>query len=367
MPIRVHDAELYRDNMKNFPNIEVFLKNLTKQIQNSALAIDSMGQVLFCNSSCESLFTNIDRDVVIFKIRDMIKRADSDCSMLEETLPLRATDSSLDLAVTLHRIHGEVDIWVALLAHDTPVQEEDQTRKHIEKMASVGEMSAAIVHEIRNPLTIITGQVSLAQEYIKRGSMDLEKSQRLVDRLQKSCNRINSIIKSLLNLARNTEHDQKEIHSLQEIIEEVELFASMKVRGSKVPLQIESLEQDIFLLCYPSEVIQVLNNLIKNAKEEIYQQENPWVKVSFELENSKVRINVTDSGNGIPEEIVEKIWSPFYTTKAVGEGTGIGLSLCKKLIEEVHEGRLYLDKEHEHTRFVIELERYTSNETSKGA
>ena len=229
-----------------------------------------------------------------------------------------------------------------------------QKANHAEKMASIGEMSTSIVHEIRNPLTIITGQLSLAQEYLNRGKMNDEFCQRLIDRLEKSGNRINGIIKSLLNLSRNTGNDEMKPFSLNEILDEVDLFSSLKIKGFKVPLEIKEPEKDYRLLCHPSEVTQVLINLVKNAKEEVFTQKDPWVRIEISTTPNTLRISVIDSGSGISDEVAQKIFQPYFTTKEIGEGTGIGLSLCKKLVEEVQRA-FYLNKDHPNTCFVVEF------------
>lgn len=227
--------------------------------------------------------------------------------------------------------------------------------KHVQKMASVGEMAASIVHEIRNPLTVITGQVSLGQEYLKKGPINESVSIKLFDRIEKSTKQLNGIIKSLLNFSRNTSLDESSYFSLKEVLSEVEVFSSLKTRGSKATVTISHPEKDVLLFGHQSELVQVLVNLVKNAKEENAGQQNAWVRVDVDARSDSIQLLVSDSGNGIPPEIVTKLFSPYFTTKPVGEGTGLGLSLCKKIIEEHMQGRLFVDSNHANTCFVLEI------------
>ena len=81
----------------------------------------------------------------------------------------------------------------------------------------------------------------------------------------------------------------------------------------------------------------------------------PWVKLSVHQLDNVIQIAVTDSGSGVPPKVAKRIFEPYFTTKERGEGTGLGLSLCRKLIEDNHKGRFFLDNDCENTRFIVEL------------
>jgi signal transduction histidine kinase len=108
------------------------------------------------------------------------------------------------------------------------------------------------------------------------------------------------------------------------------------------------------LECRPTQITQVLLNLLNNARDAAEESEERWVQLDVTELADWIRISVTDSGKGIPVEIREKIMSPFFTTKAVGKGTGLGLSITKSIVDS-HRGTLILDEESVQTRFVIEL------------
>ena len=279
----------------------------------------------------------------------------------QEHVPVPSDTETLQLDIRVSRMEGEeLLMWsgsdqsAEYRAKEEAKYEKDRAA-HAEKMASIGEMAASIVHEIRNPLTIISGQVTLAEEFLARGKMTDEFVEKLITRLNKSTGRINAIIKSLLNISRNTGSEEKQLCSLSEIYEEVELFASMKIKGTTIPLTFDEYNKEQKVYCLPSELSQVLINLVKNAKEEIYQTPKPWFKITTQCLDDCLEIRVVDCGNGIPQSVLDKIFQPYFTTKARGEGTGLGLSLCKKLIEENHQGQFFVDASAPNTTFVISL------------
>lgn len=103
-----------------------------------------------------------------------------------------------------------------------------------------------------------------------------------------------------------------------------------------------------------SQIIQVLVNLINNSADAIERNEEKWIDISYEVNENKHRIKITDSGLGIPKEVQKKMFEAFYTTKGVEKGTGLGLSVCKRIMES-HGGKFYIDNQCKNTRFVLEF------------
>ena len=107
----------------------------------------------------------------------------------------------------------------------------------------------------------------------------------------------------------------------------------------------------------------MLINLINNARDAILETggKDKWIKVNYFDNGDYIKLIVSDSGPGVPKECREKIMESFFTTKKIGKGNGLGLSLAKRFITE-HNGQIYLDSDSEHTAFVIEIPRNQSNE-----
>ncbi|HEX4924120.1 MAG TPA: ATP-binding protein, partial [Bdellovibrionales bacterium] len=123
---------------------------------------------------------------------------------------------------------------------------------------------------------------------------------------------------------------------------------------------------ELVIACRPTQISQVLLNLLNNAHDAVAEQTEKWVKLDVRDLGDSVELSVTDSGAGIPPEIQEKIMQPFFTTKQIGEGTGLGLSISKGLVDS-HHGQLRLDAKSKNTRFVVLLPKTQQPADMKGA
>jgi C4-dicarboxylate-specific signal transduction histidine kinase len=136
----------------------------------------------------------------------------------------------------------------------------------------------------------------------------------------------------------------------------VELCAE-RFRQHAISLEVEPIAEDLQVQCRPVQVCQILLNLLSNAHDAVEGGVNPWVRIAAHAaSDDEVEVTVTDSGPGIPPELQRRIMEPFFTTKEVGRGTGLGLSVSKG-IAEVQGGRLAHEPGAPNTRFVLTLKR----------
>jgi C4-dicarboxylate-specific signal transduction histidine kinase len=155
------------------------------------------------------------------------------------------------------------------------------------------------------------------------------------------------------SFSRSADTDPMKVVSLKSIIDETLVLCEEKVKSNQVKLTVNEIP-NYNILCRDVQVIQSVLNLIQNAIDAISECETREIQVIFESIEKRVSIIVEDSGPGVPKELVEKIMNPFFTTKEVGKGTGLGLFISLGLIESNH-GKLYLDTKSPKTRFIIEL------------
>jgi len=249
---------------------------------------------------------------------------------------------------------------------------------HAEKMASLGELTAGIAHEIQNPLNFVnnfseinTELLSELKEEIEKG--DIEEVRTIANDLVANENKINhhgkradGIVKGMLQHSRISS-GEKELTDINNLAEEYlrlayhgmrakdkSFTADFKIEPDKSLPKINVLHQDIG---------RVLLNLINNAfyavsKASLKEDPSykPMVTVSSKKLNKHAEIKVIDNGMGIPDDLKDKIFQPFFTTKPTGEGTGLGLSLSYDIITKGHGGKLdVLTEEGEGTEFIIHL------------
>jgi signal transduction histidine kinase len=223
------------------------------------------------------------------------------------------------------------------------------------KLATMGEMTAGIAHEINNPLSIIVTKVTVMNAMNEKGTLAKERITTDLEKLKSTADRIAKIIKGLKSLSRNSEGDPLEKVKINKIIQESLEFCEDRLKQRGIELRLNN-KVEAEISCKEVQVSQVIINLVNNSSDAIMDLPEKWIEidVATDLDKNKIRINLTDSGKGIPPEIAEKLMTAFFSTKGVGKGTGLGLSISKKIITE-HGGDFYLDQSHPNTRFVIEL------------
>ncbi|WP_353484980.1 ATP-binding protein [Haliscomenobacter sp.] len=249
-----------------------------------------------------------------------------------------------------------------------------------EKLASLGELTAGIAHEIQNPLNFVNNfselSVELAEELkeeINKPELDKGLIEELAADLAKNQEKINhhgkraaSIVRGMLEHSR-TSTGVKEPTDLNALADEYLNIAyhGLRAKDNSFNAMLEThFDPDLPKIeVIPQDIGRVLLNLINNAfyavnekaKLEIEEYE-PTVTVSSSIVGDKVEIKVKDNGNGIPEAIKDKIFQPFFTTKPTGQGTGLGLSLAYDIVTKGHGGSLAMEtKEKEGTGFTIML------------
>lgn len=222
------------------------------------------------------------------------------------------------------------------------------------KMASIGEMSAGIVHEINSPLTVIGARASLIKKQAESGQLQTKSLIDGVIKIEAMIENVSKIINSIKSISRDESDVAMESVTLSSIVENVVELSRLKLRGAEVELIIDSSVRSIRLRCHPSEICQILLNLVSNSVDAIRNSSARWIKIEATRSIDGLDISVTDSGRGIPKELQDKILQPFFSTKPSGSGVGLGLSIATKLTKK-HNGRLFIDENCEHTRFVLHL------------
>jgi signal transduction histidine kinase len=248
-----------------------------------------------------------------------------------------------------------------------------------EKMASLGELTAGIAHEIQNPLNFVNNFSEVNAELIEEaqreaGSGNQDTLNELLGDIKANSekitfhgNRADAIVKSMLQHSRKTS-SQKELTDINALCDEYLRLAYHGLRAKEKSFNAQ-FETDFDLSLPKVNVVsqdigRVILNLINNAfyaVNERYKKEGkegyvPQVKVSTRQVGDQIEITVTDNGGGIPPNIREKIFQPFFTTKPTGEGTGLGLSMSYDIITKGHGGKMeVVSKEGEGSSFILQI------------
>ena len=199
-----------------------------------------------------------------------------------------------------------------------------------EKLAAIGEITASVAHEINNPVAVIQGNIDVIYDELGEAATTLRPEFSLVN---EQVHRINTLVNKLLQFARPEEYaGSVDYHSPNDVITDTIPLVQHLLNKVKIELEME-LETDRFVSINRTEIQQVLINLIVNAIQAM--QKGGLLRIltknhTFEGQDG-VLITVSDTGTGMPTEVIERMFDPFFTTKKA-EGTGLGLSITQKLI-----------------------------------
>ncbi len=254
-----------------------------------------------------------------------------------------------------------------------------------DKLASLGMLSAGIAHEIQNPLNFVINFSKLSsklleemEELLEEVSSSLpeesrEEFQEIMSdlhgnmiKIEENGNRASSIVRGILLYSRGK--DDFLLTDLQQLIHEYVWLSYHAVRANNKSFNVtiqENYGGDVPLLkVIPQDLSRAVINIVNNACYAVFAKAktasdepyHPTIKIDLKMDGDWVKLIIEDNGTGMPQEVVKQLYTPFFTTKPVGEGTGLGLSLTKSIIEVKHKGKIEMEtKENEFTRFIISL------------
>ncbi len=224
-----------------------------------------------------------------------------------------------------------------------------------EKLATIGEMSASVAHEINNPLTVILGfGEKLVREVSKIDSDQGRKLTNYCETVVSMAARIGKIVRSLRIYARNSASDPMEHKSVASVIEFTMDLTNYRLKTAMIEFRCPEIDPTLVINCREIEISQILTNLFNNSVDAIGNISDRWIALDAVREQGWIMIKVSDSGPGIPPEVRKKLMQPFYTTKGAGKGTGLGLSLSRRMAA-AHGGSLELDENSSNTCFILRL------------
>jgi len=221
------------------------------------------------------------------------------------------------------------------------------------KLASLGEMAGSMAHEINNPLMIISGHVQKLERALQHEKLDKQMLSTSLIRIRTTVDRIAKIISGLRVFAKNEDDSRADV-VLGLILHQALALCQERFRASGIELLVETGADEILLHVNETQFLQVLINLLNNSFDAVSALPHKWIRIQVAFQAQTLSLSITDSGHGIKGAVASRLMEPFFTTKEIGQGTGLGLSVSRRIIE-LHGGKLFYDSKSLHTRFVIEL------------
>ena len=269
----------------------------------------------------------------------------------DEIENIRKDGSSLFTQMLISPIVDTDGTVVGYLASHRDITEQKQLEQqlmHSQKMESMGTLAAGIAHEVGNPLTSIS---SIVQVLLRTISDDFAKEK--LGLVQSQVHRITKIIRDLVDFSRPSNYQLMPTNIVNNVKEAVEIVKMAK-KARLVKFSVDVRNEIPLLSLVPDQISQVFINILLNGVDAMEGKEGK-MDVVVEREDDAVRISITDNGCGIADDNMPKIGEPFFTTKPVGQGTGLGLWVSQGIIKSFHGDIRLKSRRGEGTTFTIIL------------
>ncbi len=301
------------------------------------------------------LFLGVSLGSLILSARQAILAALSSSLVLAFIVySTQANQLELVMGIALWFVSNSFLILTGTVLRERAEQElENERAKFIQaaKMSTLGEMAGGVAHEINNPLTTISlGIDNVIQEIQINGDPRIVVEQ--LSQLQATVFRIANIIKALRTFSRDAQADPLHQVPLKKIVEDTLRLCRSKFEACGVRLEVIPFDETLKVEIQETQISQVLLSLLSNSFDAVQSSSEKWIRIEVRKISQMLELAVVDSGPGIPAHVREKMFQPFFTTKDIGKGSGLGLSVAKGVIEG-HGGSILYDSNSVHTRFVI--------------
>ena len=228
--------------------------------------------------------------------------------------------------------------------------------EYASKLINLGEMAANITHELGNPLAILRGSTQVLKSELLELNLS-EIAEKKLSVIDTTITRMGSIIRGLKAISQSQGLEHSNV-KFRDLIEPVREITAAKMQEHNITFKVLGEESDVDLFCDGVQLTQVILNLVDNAIDAISNNDERWISVSYRPGFEWCEIIVKDSGKLSNPEVIQNMMIPFFTTKNKQTGTGLGLSLSEKILQE-HQGRLTFLHDEKNTTFLIKLPRMT--------
>lgn len=325
---------------------EEFISSILQNSVDAIIFIDNDNRVKVWNRGAEIIFgytakemigqtfhrlvpPDIDADEELLSIQEEVTRQGYIRNYRAQRMTKDGKRITIDLSRTVIRSpNGDVLGSTAIIKDVTEKMELEQRIYNTEKLASIGILAAGVAHEINNPLAVILGFTDLLLERFQPGTQEYED----LNMIEANANQAKKTVENMLGFARITEGLEEFVDVDQALNTVIKIVRNtLMTRKVEVTLNIPTNLPKV--RCDSREFQQVIFNLINNSLAAMEPGGGRLI-ISVRRQEDSVQITVEDTGKGIPEKIKPRIFDPFFTTKKVGEGTGLGLSLCYGIIKK---------------------------------
>jgi two-component system C4-dicarboxylate transport sensor histidine kinase DctB len=367
------------------------LETIIDKIQIGVISINQQGDILFLNDAARDLLqldvlTENQQSVSIQSVLDMSMIAPFESYLLQHSdamAPFHETnvlsqnqqltpvmfaisqtnvESDTRLLVTLINIEKRKKAEQAVIKLNESLEEQVEYRTQAlrdaqavmvqqSKAAALGQMAATVVHELSQPLSAMNSSITAAQLKVKKD--DWTGAVSSISRLAPLSEKMNNVIKLLKYFSYEDGEDIQRQDLALLIKQSINLYQD-KLKETKVNINLENLQSLVTVKINPLKLDLVLTNIIQNAIDAMQQCTQPVITIAMVSSYNKAIITIEDQGDGINSRVMGQLFDPYFTTKDIGKGLGLGLSICYEIIQEYH-GSIVAENRSQGARFTITL------------
>lgn len=234
--------------------------------------------------------------------------------------------------------------------NEKKIREAETKLANSHKLIALGNLSGGMAHEINNPLAVIKGHAHYLTKVLDETKVHADTHSSL-DEIKKSITRIEGIIGSLKTFTNDDFYQALNVVKLSDIVAQTMVELRPRLDAHKIKVKLD-LDEDFKFLGIQEFSQRILSNLLENSIDAIKSQSSPWIRITAASQGETFTLRITDSGFGIPDEISIRMIDPFFSTKNIGEGTGLGLTVAFNLAK-LQKGSIAYDEHEGNTSFVL--------------
>lgn len=330
-----------KEEEESVKELEALNKTIVNDMKSGLLTTDLKNQIVYFNPAAEKitglLLSHIYKKNIFSMFPDLKNYWSKEFSTKQNFRFKKSPTEELLIGFSLsvlRNANGNKIGHILIFEDLTKLIEMEQHLRRSDKLAAIGKLAAGIAHEIRNPLAAVSGSI----EVLSRDFQVRPENKKLMDIVLKETDRLNALVSEFLDYVKPTEF-KKEPIDIHQIVEDTLLALSMdKSIGKSAHIKFTPEKSNFNINGNKEKMKQVFWNLFINACQAM-PEKGGNLEIRTYIKDDELHIDISNTGEGIPEEIIPKIFDPFFTTKS--KGTGLGLSMVHKIME-AHGGSIYV-------------------------
>lgn len=352
--VAVENSLLYQEQEKRAAELELlkeFNESIVESVNVGLLAVDENGRITRCNSTFEQML-EVPRETTVGKLveevfdesfsinlENILGKSRWHLTEVRNAYKLYTTSLSgkpliLNVAVApLRSVSANQTGAIVVLENVSSRVKLEETLQQSEKLSSIGLLAAGVAHEVNTPLTGVSSYTQMLLGMVP----ETDPKHALLQKMQKQTERASNIVGNLLNFSRTGNATDFSEIDINKLLNDTLQLLEPQMRKSQVEVIKNYADISPLIIGNPGKLQQVFTNLILNARDAMIG--GGTISLATSADENQVAIEVSDTGEGISPENIIKIYDPFFTTKAVGSGTGLGLAVSYGIVQE-HAGNI---------------------------